>query len=58
MQEGDPCASAVAQPLLQLASVHDPEDEEHAIVLDDVEHDPVVADSQSVEGVARAMDGS
>lgn len=34
----------------------DPEDEQHAILLDDVVHDPVVADPEPMKGVRNAPD--
>jgi hypothetical protein len=37
--------------------VGDPEDEDDLVLIDDVVHDAMIADSQSVEGVARSLDG-
>jgi len=36
--------------------MHDPEDEHHLVVLDGVVHDPVVTHTQSMEGIASALD--
>jgi hypothetical protein len=36
--------------------VHDAEDEQDSVVADEVVHDPVVADAESVEGVSVAAD--
>ena len=37
--------------------MEDAEDEDHAIFSDDVVHDPVIAHSDPVERIARALDG-
>lgn len=49
-------ALPIAEPRLELAPVDDPEDEHHAVCVDHVEHDAIVADAQPVEGVASAAD--
>ena len=45
------------EPALQVASVDDAEHQDRAVVVDDVVHDAVVADTQPVEGVGSATDG-
>jgi hypothetical protein len=50
------CGSAVADPPLELAPVDDPQDQDHVLILDDVVHDPMIADPQPVKGVPRPLD--
>ena len=45
------------EPTLQIGSVDDAENQDHAVGVDEVVHHPVVADTQSVEGVLGATDG-
>ena len=45
----DQLRSAVADPSLEVASVHNTENQDHAVLLDQVVHHPVVAHTQAVE---------
>ena len=36
--------------------MHDAEDQDHAVLVDDVVHDSIVADAESVEGIADSLD--
>ena len=45
------------EPALQVASIDDAEHQDRAVVVDDVVHHAVVADTQPVEGVVGATDG-
>src|SRR5438874_1632434 len=47
---------AGSEPALEVAAVDDAEDEEDAILVDEVVHDAVVADAEPVEGVRLSSD--
>jgi len=46
---GPASSSAVAQPTLQVATVHDPQDEKNLVIRQDVVHDPPVTNPDSME---------
>jgi hypothetical protein len=48
--------STASEPAFEVAAVDDAEDEEDAVVGDEVVHDSVVADAESAEGVCVAAD--
>lgn len=48
--------SAVPEPAFEIAAVDDAEDQDHAILLQDVVHHSVVADAEAVERVPDSLD--
>ena len=51
-----PGALSVPEPPFQVATMNDAEDKDHPVFVDGVVHHPVVADAESVERVAHAVE--
>lgn len=48
--------SAVPQPAFEVPAMNDPEDQDHAILLQHVVHHTVVTHPKAVEGIADSLD--
>lgn len=50
-------ALSVADPALEIAAVHNPQNQDHSVVVEHVVHHAVVANSKTVERIAHTIDG-
>ena len=50
-------STVLAQPLLEVLALDDSQDQHHSVSIDDLIHDPIVADPHSQERVLGSLDG-
>jgi hypothetical protein len=50
-------SAVLTQPLFQVLALNDSENQNNSVSIDDLVHDPIVADAHSQESVSGSLDG-